>query len=278
MKDSENIKQMVREKYADIAVQSPEFNAASCCGVDGCATIDYSIFSEDYTDLEGYLAAADLKLGCGMPVEYAGLKKGQTVLDLGSGAGNDVFIARAVVGETGKVIGVDMTPEMIQMARTNAEGLKLDNVSFRLGEIEALPVGGDQVDVVISNCVLNLVPDKGQAFAEVMRVLKPGGHFCISDVVTKGKLPEGLKTAAEMYAGCVSGALQKSDYLGIVHETGFEQVSVLTEKEIQVPDEILGNYLSPEELEAFKASGTGIYSVTVSARKGACCAPSSGCC
>lgn len=269
---------MVREKYAEIALQSPELNAASCCGVDGCATIDYSIFSEDYTDLDGYVKSADLKLGCGMPVEHAQIRPGHTVLDLGSGAGNDVFIARALTGASGKVIGVDMTPEMITQARLHKESLGLDNVSFRLGEIEHLPVAAEQVDVVISNCVLNLVPDKSRAFEEVFRVLKPGGHFCISDVVLKGELPDKLRSAAEMYAGCVSGALQKEEYLSIVNAAGFSNVAVKSEKEVVVPDEILSNYLSEDELKAFHESGTGIYSVTAFASKEACCDPGSGCC
>lgn len=276
----EAIKEMVREKYGQIALQDPSLNAASCCGVDGCATIDYSIFSEDYTQVEGYLKDADLQLGCGMPVEYAAIAKGNTVLDLGSGAGNDAFVARAIVGEEGEVIGVDMTETMIQKSREISTQLGLKNVKFRLGEIEDLPLAADRVDVVISNCVLNLVPDKQKAFAEVKRVLKPGGHFCISDVVLKGDLPENLKNAAEMYAGCVSGAIQKNEYLGIVFEQGFSNVTIKAEKEILLPDDILSNYLNPEELAAFRASNTGIYSITVYAEKpaAASCAPGSGCC
>ena len=281
MNNPQEIKAMVREKYATIADQDPALNAASCCGVDGCATLDYSIFSEDYSQVEGYLANADLKLGCGMPVEHAGIQRGNTVLDLGSGAGNDAFVARVLTGEEGEVIGLDMTERMIEKARANASDLGLGNVKFRLGDIEDIPMANNRVDVVISNCVLNLVPDKQKAFAEIHRVLRPGGHFTISDVVVKGSLPDALRNAAEMYAGCVSGALSKSDYLGIIHENDFQQVSVVTEKEIQVPDEVLANYMAPEEIAAFRNSGTGIYSVTVTANKataGACCDPSSGCC
>ena len=207
--------------------------------------------------MEGYLEKADLKLGCGMPVEYAGLKKGQTVVDLGSGAGNDCFVARAYVGEEGEVIGVDMTPVMIEKSKEIARDLKLKNVKFRLGEIENLPLAGNRADVVISNCVLNLVPNKEKAFAETFRILKPGGHFCISDVVTKGDLPDEIRTAGEMYAGCVAGALKKEEYLGIIHETGFQCVSVKTEKRVEVPDDILLNYMDADKLEAFRASGTG---------------------
>ncbi len=280
MENSEQIKEMVREKYEQIAVQNPELNAASCCGVDGCATIDYSIFSEDYSALEGYVKSADLKLGCGMPVEYAGISRGNTVLDLGSGAGNDAFISRVLVGEEGEVIGVDMTEKMIDLSRQHAKDLGLKNVRFRLGDIEDLPLASDRVDVVISNCVLNLVPNKGQAFAEVFRVLRPGGHFAISDVVLKGELPDEIREAAEMYAGCVSGALQKADYLGIIHETGFQSVSIKAEKEITVPDEILLNYMDEAGLKAFKESGTGIFSITVTGSKeaSACCDPASNCC
>jgi len=280
MENPEQIKELVREKYAAIAIQDPDYNAASCCGVDGCATIDYSIFSEDYTDLEGYVKSADLKLGCGMPVEYAGISKGATVLDLGSGAGNDVFIARALTGKTGEVIGVDMTPKMIEIARKNAQDLKLENVKFRQGEIEDLPLAGDRVDVVISNCVLNLVPDKGQAYREVHRVLKPGGHFAISDVVIKGDLPESLRKAGEMYAGCVAGALQKHEYMGVIHDAGFQNVSIRTEKEIILPDEVLSNYLDADGIQQFRSEGIGIYSITVTGDKTteACCTPSSGCC
>jgi SAM-dependent methyltransferase len=281
MKTSEEIKELVKEKYSEIATQDPSLNAASCCGMDGCATIDYSIFSEDYADLEGYLASADLQLGCGMPVEYAGISKGDTVVDLGSGAGNDVFIARALAGETGEVIGIDMTPTMIEKAKANAKEIGLKNVKFRLGEIEDLPMANGKADVVISNCVLNLVPDKEKAFAEVHRVLKPGGHFCISDVVLKGELPAKIREAGEMYAGCVAGALQKRDYMGIVHDQGFQNVSIKAEKEIVVPDEILLKYMNQADLDAFRASGTGIYSITVYADKvadEACCDPASGCC
>lgn len=281
MKTSEEIKELVKEKYSQIAVQDPSLNEASCCGVDGCATIDYSIFSENYTDLKGYLASADLKLGCGMPVEYAGISEGDTVVDLGSGAGNDVFIARALTGETGEVIGIDMTPVMIEKAKENAKAIGLKNVKFRLGEIEDLPMANGKADVVISNCVLNLVPDKEKAFAEVYRILKPGGHFCISDVVLRGELPAKIREAGEMYAGCVAGALQKRDYMGIVHDQGFQGVSVKAEKEIVIPDEILLNYMNQAEVDAFRASGTGIYSITVYAEKVAevgCCEPGSGCC
>ena len=268
-------KDMVRAKYAEIALQDKASNAASCCGAGGCSTEVYNIMTDDYTKVEGYNPDADLGLGCGLPTQFAGIKPGDTVLDLGSGAGNDCFVARHETGEDGRVIGVDFTPEMIAKAKANAAKLGYQNVEFRQGDIEALPLTSNIVDVVVSNCVLNLVPDKRKAFSEVLRVLKPGGHFSISDVVLRGELPEKLRNAAEMYAGCVSGALQESAYLGIIHDLGFEQVTVQKRKPIVIPDDILANYLNPEELAAHKAGGTGIFSITVAATKSAdvCCAP-----
>lgn len=285
MNTAEQTKDMVRAKYADIAMQDKDTNASSCCGAGGCSTEVYNIMSEDYSALEGYTADADLGLGCGLPTQFAGIQPGDTVLDLGSGAGNDCFVARAEAGEDGRVIGVDFTPEMITKAKANAAKLGYQNVEFRHGDIEALPLTSSIVDVVVSNCVLNLVPDKRKAMSEVMRVLKPGGHFSISDVVLRGELPEKLRTAAEMYAGCVSGALQESAYLGIIHDLGFGQVTVQQRKPITIPDDILSNYLSADEIAAFKTSGTGIFSITVAAHKPAqaelkeaCCGPDSTCC
>ena len=203
------------------------------------------------------------------------------VIDLGSGAGNDCFVARKETGETGKVIGIDFTPEMIERARINAEKLGFHNIEFRQGDIEKMPVTSNVADVVVSNCVLNLVPDKQKAINEIFRVLKPGGHFSISDVVLVGELPDKIKNAAEMYAGCISGALQKDVYLQLVKINGFTNITVQKEKAIVVPDDILNQYLSKEEIQAFKDSGTGIYSITVYAEKPAlekeaCCGPN--CC
>ncbi len=278
MKDA---KEYIKEKYGQIATQSKESNAASCCGATGCCgDVDYTIFSENYDKIEGYNPDADLGLGCGIPTEFAQIKAGDAVIDLGSGAGNDCFVARALVGASGLVIGVDMTESMIEKARNNADKLGYNNVQFRLGDIENMPVTAGKADVVISNCVLNLVPDKVKAFREIFRVLKSGGHLSISDVVLKGALPSAIKDAAEMYAGCVSGAIEKADYLKIMQDAGFVNVIVQKEKQIVVPDDILLNYLNTEDLEHFKQSGTGIYSITVYAEKpaaNACCG-SSGCC
>ncbi|MCO6485641.1 MAG: arsenite methyltransferase [Saprospiraceae bacterium] len=279
MKSSEELKALVREKYSEIALQSREQNQSSCCGSGGCSTVDYSVFSDDYSRLQGYVPEADLGLGCGLPTEFAHIREGDTVVDLGSGAGNDCFVARSLTGPEGRVIGIDMTEAMITQARANAARLGFGNVEFRQGDIENMPVGGNQADVVVSNCVLNLVPDKKQAFSEIFRILKPGGHFSISDVVLEGALPEGLQEAAEMYAGCVSGAIQKSDYLEIIRKQGFAEVTVQKEKRIELPDDILEAYLPEDQLSAFRASGTGIYSMTVFARKPAtavCCG--TGCC
>jgi len=279
MKTNEEIKQVVKEKYGEIAMQSKSENASSCCGAGGCSTVDYSIFSEDYSKLEGYNPDADLALGCGIPTQFALIKKGDTVVDLGSGAGNDCFVARAITGESGKIIGIDMTEAMIEKARENAEKLNFNNVEFRFGDIEKMPITANVADVVISNCVLNLVPDKQKAFSEIFRVLKPGAHFCISDVVLNGQLHEKLKNAAEMYAGCVSGALQKQEYLNIINAVGFKNVEIKAEKQIIVPDDILSNFLSASEIEEQKKSNLGIFSITVYAEKpNVCCTPGGNCC
>lgn len=275
---SEQLKQLVKEKYSQIADQNKDLNQSSCCGATcGCSTVDYTVMADDYSNLSGYVADADLGLGCGLPTEFALIKEGDTVVDLGSGAGNDAFVARSIVGEKGKVIGIDFTEKMIEKAKANAQKLNYGNVEFRQGDIENMPLGGNVADVVVSNCVLNLVPDKKQAFAETFRILKKGGHFSVSDIVLVGTLPEGLQKNAEMYAGCVSGAIQKDEYLNTIKSAGFTNVKVQKEKPITLPDEILREYLTAGEVEEFKTGKTGIYSITVYAEKPeACCAP--GCC
>lgn len=229
--------------------------------------MDYTIFADNYDNLSGYVPDADLGLGCGLPTEFAKIKSGDTVVDLGSGAGNDCFIARAVTGAEGKVIGIDMTEAMIDKARENARKLGYDNVEFFLGDIEAMPLPDHTADVVVSNCVLNLVPNKTAALAETCRILKPGGHFSISDVVIMGNLPPGLQEAAEMYAGCVSGAMQKADYLDLIAKTGFSNIQIQKEKAITLPPDILAQFLNAEEAAGFNDSGTGIFSITVYAEK-----------
>jgi arsenite methyltransferase len=265
---AEELKLIVKDKYGEIALQSKNQNQSSCCGSSGCCDdMDYTIFSDDYSRLEGYNPDADLGLGCGLPTEYAGIMKGDHVLDLGSGAGNDCFVARSFVGEEGKVTGVDFTDAMLEKARKNLEKTGFTNIDFIKGDIENMPIPDLTFDVVISNCVLNLVPDKEKAFREIYRVLKPGGHFSISDVVLEGSLPLELKEAAEMYAGCVSGAVKKSDYLAIIEEQGFSDIIIHKEKQISIPDEILANYLSSGEIEAAKQGEFGIFSITVNATK-----------
>jgi arsenite methyltransferase len=199
-------------------------------------------------------------------------------VDLGSGAGNDCFVARHECGPEGKVIGIDFTEAMIEKARVNAIKLGFRNVEFRLGDIEQMPLSDGEADVIVSNCVLNLVPEKKNVFAEILRVLKPGGHFSISDIVLIGHLPDKLKNAAEMYAGCVAGAIQKEEYLDLIQKAGFTQIHIQKEKTIEIPDSILIQYISKEEIQAFRMSGVGIVSVTVFARKEACCKPGTGCC
>jgi len=278
METQDQIKEMVRQKYSEIALQDKWVNETSCCGSGCCSTEVYNIMTDDYTNLEGYTPEADLGLGCGLPTQFAMIKKGDIVVDLGSGAGNDVFIARSETGETGKVIGIDFTDAMIDKARSNAEKLGFHNVEFRKGDIENMPVAGNMADVIISNCVLNLVPNKYGVFKEINRVLKPGGHFSISDIVLAGSLPAKIREAAEMYAGCVAGAIQKQAYLEMIDLIGFKNIQIQKEKPIIIPDDILSKCLSENEIREFRDSETGIYSLTVFAEKSneTCCAP--GCC
>lgn len=292
MSNAEDLKQIVRDKYDKIATQDKEVNAASCCGATEVSNKVYNIMMDDYTGLEGYNSDADLGLGCGLPTQFANISKGDTVIDLGSGAGNDCFVARHETGPEGKVIGIDFTASMVKKARENAEKLNLNNVEFRFGDIEEMPVNDSVADVVVSNCVLNLVPNKEAVISEIFRVLKPGGHFSISDIVLVGELPEALRKDAEMYAGCVSGAIQKEGYLGFIEKQGFRNITIQKEKVITIPDDILSKYLSEEELNAFKNRETGIFSITVYAEKPGAkpkrslkdlqnevkCAPESNCC
>lgn len=263
-----DLKDIVRSKYNTIAVKSSQNYQSSCCGgAPCCGDIEYVTFSDDASRLEGYYPEADLGLGCGLPTEFAGIKVGDTVLDLGSGAGNDCFIARAQVGEEGKVIGLDFAGAMLQKARENASKLGYTNVDFVRGDIDSMPFDGPTADVIISNCVLNLVPDKAAAFREMYRVMKPMGHFCVSDVVISGKLSQNLQQDAALYTGCIAGALPREEYLGLLAEAGFKEITIRKEKEIKIPGEILLNYLTEEELNEFMTSGTGIYSITVTGNK-----------
>ena len=295
MKKEQELKDMVKARYARIAEQGKDENASSCCGATTPSNKVYNIMMDDYSETNGYVADADLGLGCGLPTQFANIKKGDTVIDLGSGAGNDCFVARHETGVEGKVIGIDFTPIMIKKARINAEKLGYNNVEFREGDIDAMPVSDAVADVIVSNCVLNLVPNKQKVIGEIFRVLKPGGHFSISDIVLVGSLPEALQEAAEMYAGCVAGAIQKTDYLKLIEAKGFKNLQIQKEKPITIPNDILGKYLSAEEVKAFNKGGTGIFSITAYAEKpgtkqeklkvqlseletASCCTPKSGCC
>ena len=269
MENADQIKEAVRQKYGAIAEQPESTNCCgptSCCGPEIDANVPI-VMAQDYQELNGYVANADLGLGCGLPTKFAQIKPGDTVVDLGSGAGNDCFVARAETGESGRVIGLDMTPAMIDRARKNAKARGYDNVEFVYGDIEEMPLAGNLADVVVSNCVMNLVPDKQKAFTETFRILKPGGHFSISDIVLKGELPDGLQKDAEMYVGCVAGAIQKVNYLDIVQDCGFVDITVQKEREINVPDTLLQQYLSADEVGEYLRQDKGIYSITVFARK-----------
>lgn len=256
-----DLKEIVKEKYTAVV----ENKESSCCQPSCCSPdtgVD-TFFNEDYSHLEGYVADADLALGCGIPLEHTKIEEGMTVLDLGSGAGNDVFVAARQVGISGKVIGLDFTEAMVKKAMANQEKLGIENVSFVFGDIEDMPLPSNSVDLVISNCVLNLVPDKKSAFAEMNRVLRANGRFAISDIVLTGDLDPTLRDAAALYAGCVSGALQKDEYLAIVQEAGFKNISVAKERRIELTDEFLQQHLDDQTIADFRESGTGIVSITL---------------
>ena len=255
---AEDLKIIVQEKYSEIAKN----NTGCGCGI-GCCDSDFTVFSEDYSKIKGYNKDADLQLGCGVPVEYAQLKEGNKVLDLGSGAGNDCFVALEIVGKTGHVTGLDFTDEMLVKANANKEKLGITNLEFVKGDIEAMPLDANSYDVVISNCVLNLVPNKEKAFAEMYRVLQMGGHFCVSDIVLEGELPDKLREAATLYAGCVSGAIQLDEYLNIARTAGFKQVEIKRKSNHNLPDDLLLKYIAQEEIDDYRNSGNGIFSVTV---------------
>ncbi len=268
--NASELKGVVKEKYGKIA-ETEDMSGCGCgCGCGNDDGMDYSVFKDDYDGIAGYVPEADLNLGCGLPTEFAGIREGDTVIDLGSGAGNDCFIASQLTGASGEVIGIDMTPQMIERAKANVEKLGYTNVKFRLGEIENLPVTANKADVIISNCVINLVPDKYAAFREMMRVLKPGGHFCISDVVTEGFIPQELLEQAELYAGCVAGAMPVEVYLDVIRQNGFKNIEVKKKKRIDIPEAILTEILTEDQLNTYKSSGVGLYSITVTAEKPSC--------
>lgn len=265
--ESARLKQLVREKYSQIALQELAVNASSCCGATPSSKEVYNIMMDDYSQLEGYAQDADLGLGCGLPTAFAQIQPGDTVVDLGSGAGNDCFVARHETGAEGKVIGIDFTPAMVAKARENAFKLGYNNVEFIQGDIDNMPLPSGIADVVVSNCVLNLVPNKAAVMAEMFRVLKPGGHFSVSDVVLRGDLPEALRNDATMYAGCVAGAMQEYDYLSALQSAGFEDIAVQKRKTISIPRDILSKYLGEADILSFETGNTGIFSITVYGKK-----------
>ena len=267
MKKDKKLKDLVRERYAKIAQQGKTEKVSTCCGSATPVNKVYNIMMDNYSETKGYIEDADLGLGCGLPTQFAEIENGDTVIDLGSGAGNDCFVARHETGKEGKVIGIDFTPIMIQKARINAEKLGYNNVEFREGDIESIPVNNAIADVIVSNCVLNLVPNKKKVIEDIFRVLKPGGHFSISDIVLEGDLPDALREDAEMYAGCVAGAIQKSEYLQLIANNGFKNIKVQKEKPINIPEDILAKYLSQKEVKEFNTGPTGIFSITVYAEK-----------
>lgn len=262
---SESMRDAVRAKYAAIARGESDSCGSSSCGSTSTSGPSTDVVGDAYADVDGYVDEADLQLGCGAPTEHADLDAGQTVVDLGSGAGLDAFVARRFVGESGRVIGVDFVPEMVEKARANVEEMGYANVTFVVGAIEDLPLYAQTADVVLSNCVLNLVPDKAQAFEEMHRILRPGGHFCVSDIVSHGSLPDAVRQSAELYVGCVAGAMDETDYLERLRATGFVDIDVPVRRRIEIPDDALPKTGS-DSSETSLANG-GLWSVTVRGTK-----------
>jgi len=274
MKDSE-IRKAVRKGYGSIAKQSNSCcgSSSSCCGTTVLADNISKRIGYTEEDLKAVPEGANLGLGCGNPIAMASLKEGEIVLDLGSGAGFDCFLAATKVGKDGKVIGVDMTPEMIEKARENSEKGSYGNVEFRLGEIENLPVADNLVDVVISNCVINLSPNKRRVFEEALRVLKPGGRLMVSDIVLLEAIPDAIKNSVAAYVGCIAGALMKDEYIGIIESVGFEDITVLEETSFPI-ECITGDSTAPTIMKDSEVtpdmlgnSARSVVSVKVSATK-----------
>lgn len=262
-----DLKELVKQRYNEVALLSTAEADKCCCNPAAPSKKVFTIMSEDYSKLKGYEPDADLGVGCGLPTQYAGIKEGDTVVDLGSGAGNDCFIAREEVGETGKVIGIDFALNMLEKARKNAEKRGFKNIEFMEGDIENMLLPNESVDVVVSNCVLNLLPQKDKIFKEIYRVLKPGAHFCVSDVVLNGVFPKEFTDNAAMYAGCIASAIQREDYLGEIEKAGFKDINVARTKTVVIPDDVLEEYLDKSTIEKYKSGNVGIYSITVTGVK-----------
>lgn len=269
MNENKDKKELVKQRYSELALNSDALKLGCGCGTNPAKPSNkvFTIMSEDYSKLKGYEPDADLGVGCGLPTEYAGLKEGDTVIDLGSGAGNDCFIARAEVGESGKVIGLDFSPQMIEKARKNAAKRGYNNVEFIECDIEEITLPDNTADVVVSNCVLNLLPEKDKIFKEIYRVLKKGGHFCVSDVVLEGFFPKEFTDNASMYAGCIASAIQKEDYLAEIVKADFKNIQIQRTKTIMIPDDVLEEHLDEETIRKYKSGNVGIYSITVTGEK-----------
>ena len=252
MNTEQKIKEMVKEKYGAIAQQSKEQNQSSCCGSGcGCSNVEFSIMADDYTKLPGYVPDADLALGCGLPTEFARIKPGDTVVDLGSGAGNDCFVARSVVGESGRVIGIDMTDAMIAKAKANAAKLGYKNVEFKLGDIDTMPIEDNTAEVVVSDCVMILVPNKQKAFSETSRFIKKGRTFQYlryrSSGRASGSLTQRGGALCSMYFRCSSKRRIPADY----QRCRIRQLKIQKERKIEIPDETLSKFLSVDQLREY---------------------------
>jgi len=258
---SESIKKAIQARYNEIASEIPS-GAFSRENLLACQA-EQLPFSIDYSKEPGYEAELDLKLGCGIPTASADIKEGDAVLDLGCGVGNDSFLALKKVGPTGKVIGIDIAPGMVELASKHATRLGITNIEFREGDLESLPLESNSIDVVISNCTINMVPDKAKVFSEIFRVLKPGGHFSISDIVLRAPLPEDLKKVPELYAGCVAGTELKDSYLDYISLAGFEAVRISLEKNLIVPVEQLEKFLPGTVVHSLSEQSSSLVSVTL---------------
>lgn len=271
MENSEKIKELVTERYSQIATDDQ-----GCCGsACGCSN-ESSLLNEEYQNLEGYAPESDLGLGCGIPTNSAKIERGDVVVDLGSGAGNDCFVARSFTGAYGKVIGVDFTDAMIEKARKNVATLGYKNIHFVKGDIENLPLDDNLADVVISNCVFNLVPDKKAAFNEMHRILKPKGRFSISDIVVDGDLPDSIKKSAEFYTGCISGASPIDHYIEMLEAVGFSNIKIEKQIKIDLPSD-QSTQQSSEAKDQKENVEVGIYSITVSGEKSENCCDTDCC-
>jgi len=262
---SESIKKAIQARYNEIALEIPS-GAFSYVNFLTCQTKRLP-FVVDYSKQDGYEPELDLKIGCGIPTASANIKQGDTVLDLGCGIGNDSFLALKKVGPTGKVIGIDIAPGMVELARKHAARLGFANIDYREGDLESLPVDSNSIDVVISNCTINMVPEKAKVFSEIFRVLKPGGHCSISDIVLRAPLPDDLKKVPEFYSGCVAGTELKDSYLEYIRLAGFEAVQISLEKNLIVPIEHLIKYLPETVAKSLAAQSAPLVSVNILADK-----------